>query len=250
MGQARVVLSWSTGKDSAWALHRLRGTDGVEVVGLLATVNTRHDRVAMHATRRALLEAQARAAGLALHIVPLPWPCPNGTYEQAMRSALAALRAEGVTHLAFGDLFLEDVRAWRERLLDGTGIAPLFPLWGADTARLARQMLAAGLEAVVTCVDPRRLPRALAGARYDGDLLDRLPAGVDPCGENGEFHTCVLAGPMLRGRIAARPGPVVERDGFVFADLVPVGGPRAWQGAGDVDTLGAAHITGAGRGSS
>jgi len=219
----QVWLSWSTGKDSAWALHRLRRTDGVEVAGLLATVNTRHDRVAMHATRRALLEAQARAAGLPLHVVPLPWPCPDGTYERAMGEALAALRAEGVTHLAFGDLFLEDVRAWRERLLDGTGIAPLFPLWGSDTGRLAREMLAAGLEAVVTCVDPRQVPAELAGRRYDAAFLDALPDGADPCGENGEFHTCVLAGPMLRGRIAAHPGPVVERDGFVFADLVPQG---------------------------
>ena len=218
---ARVLLAWSSGKDSAWALHVLRRDRRVEVVGLLTTVNTTHGRVAMHGTRAALVEAQARAAGLPLHVVPLPWPCPNGTYERAMGEALAAARARGVTHVAFGDLFLEDVRAYRVRQLAPTGIEPLFPLWGQDTARLARDMVASGLEAVLTCVDPRRVSAALAGRRYDAALLEALPAEADPCGENGEFHTCVLAGPMLRGRVAARPGPVVERDGFVFADLVP-----------------------------
>ena len=220
---ARVLLAWSSGKDSAWALHVLRRDPRVEVVGLLTTVNTTHGRVAMHGTRAALVEAQARAAGLPLHVVPLPWPCPNETYERAMGEALAAAREHGVTHVAFGDLFLEDVRAYRVRQLAPTGIEPLFPLWGEDTARLARDMVASGLEAVLTCVDPRRVPAALAGRRYDTALLEALPAGADPCGENGEFHTCVLAGPMLRGRVAARPGPVVEREGFVFADLVPPG---------------------------
>lgn len=235
----RVLLSWSSGKDCAWALALLREEPEVEVVGLLTTVNAALDRVAMHGTRREILEAQARAAGLPLHVVPLPWPCPNQVYEERMALAVAEARGRGVTHMAFGDLFLEEIRAYREERMGGTGIAPLFPLWGADTAVLARQMVDAGMEAVLTCVDPAKVPRSLAGRRFDHALLHALPPGVDPCGENGEFHTCVLAGPMFRepvrvgrpegqpeGRTpAGRPSDasprfdVVERDGFVFADV-------------------------------
>ncbi len=221
----RVLLAWSSGKDSAWALHVLRQTPEVEITGLLTTVNTTHGRVAMHATRMAILEAQARAAGLPLRVIPLPWPCPNEVYERKMRQALEAALAHGATHVAFGDLFLEDVRAYREKQLEGTGLEPLFPLWGEPTARLAREMIEAGLEAVITCVDPKKLPREFAGRKFDQAFLADLPDGVDPCGENGEFHTCVLAGPMFRERLRAAVGEVVERDGFCFADVVLDGTP-------------------------
>ena len=218
----RVLLSWSSGKDSAWALQRLREDAEVEVVGLLTTVNSTHARVAMHSTRRAILEAQARAAGLALELIPLPWPCPDDAYERAMRAAVDSALERGVTHVAFGDLFLEDIRAYRCRQLAGSGLEPLFPLWHEPTAPLARRMIDAGLEAFLTCVDPQKLPRPFAGRKLDHALLDELPEGVDPCGENGEFHTCVLSGPMFREPVRALPGDIVERDGFCFADLVPL----------------------------
>lgn len=220
-----VVVSWSSGKDCAWALHALRADPAAEVVGLLTTFTAAFDRVAMHAVRRELVEAQAAAAGLPLSPVWLPWPCPNAEYEGRMATACAALRAAGVTHVAFGDLFLADVRAYRERQLAGTGLAPLFPLWGtsADTPGLARAMQAAGVRAVLTCVDPKQLPPDFAGREWDADLLADLPPGVDPCGENGEFHTFCHAGPMFRSPIPVAAGAVVTRDGFVFADLTPAG---------------------------
>lgn len=217
----RVLLSWSSGKDSAWTLQVLREDPSVEVVGLLTTVNTTHDRVAMHATRLAILDAQARAAGLPVHVIPLPWPCANDVYDRAMREAIASALDRGVTHVAFGDLFLEDIRAYRVRQLHGSGLEPLFPIWHEPTAALARRIIDTGVEAFLTCVDPKKLPRAFAGRRFDHALLDDLPADVDPCGENGEFHTCVLAGPMFRERVAAAVGEIVERDGFCFADLIP-----------------------------
>ena len=217
----RVLLSWSSGKDSAWTLKALRNDPDTEVVGLLTTVNAGNDRVAMHATRRAILEAQARAARLPLHVVPLPWPCSNEIYEQAMGQALRAAIADGVTHIAFGDLFLEDVRAYRIRQLEGSGLQPIFPIWGEPTLELARRMVDAGLEAIVTCVDPKQLPAEFVGRRFDHAFLDALPDGVDPCGENGEFHTCVTAGPMWPGRIELSVGERIERDGFCYADLVP-----------------------------
>ncbi|HET7930103.1 MAG TPA: ATP-binding protein [Rhodanobacteraceae bacterium] len=219
--QRRVVLSWSSGKDSAWSLHVLRQDPDTEVIGLLTTVNANHARVAMHSTRLALAQAQADAAGLPLQVIPLPWPCSNAVYEREMRGALATALAHGATHVAFGDLFLEDIRAYRIRQLQGSGLEPLFPLWGEPTTALARRMLDAGLRAVVTCVDPRQLPASFAGRTFDHAMLDDLPVGVDPCGEHGEFHTCVLAGPMLRAPIRATVGEIVERDGFWFADLVP-----------------------------
>jgi len=221
----RVLLSWSSGKDSAWTLHVLRQNPDVEVVGLLTTVNTTHDRVAMHSTRRVILEAQARACGLPLHVIPLPWPCSNDVYERAMREAVASALEHGVTHVAFGDLFLEDIRAYRIKQLEGSGLEPLFPIWHEPTALLARRMIDAGVEACLTCVDPRRLPHSFAGRRFDHALLADLPADVDPCGENGEFHTCVLDGPMFKHPVAAVAGEIVERDGFCFADLVPVENP-------------------------
>ena len=218
----RVLLSWSSGKDSAWTLQVLRGKTGVDVVGLLTTVNTAHGRVAMHSTRRAILEAQARAVGLPLHVIPLPWPCSNEVYERAMRAEFESALKEGVTHIAFGDLFLEDVRAYRCKQLEGSGLEPLFPIWHEPTEPLARRMIDAGLQAFLTCIDPKRLPRTFVGRQFDHAFLNDLPQDVDPCGENGEFHTCVIAGPMFRHPVAVVPGEIVERDGFCFADLLPL----------------------------
>lgn len=218
----RTLLSWSTGKDSAWSLHVLRQWPDVEVLGLFTTVNAAFDRVAMHAVRRNLLEAQAAAAGLPLHVIEIPWPCPNEAYETALGAFVAAQKAQGIAAMAFGDLFLEDIRAYREAKLDGSGIAPLFPLWGRDTGALAREMIAGGLKAHLTCVDPKKLPASFAGRSFDAALLADLPEGVDPCGENGEFHTCVFAGPMFKHAIDVRLGSIEDRDGFVFADLLPV----------------------------
>jgi uncharacterized protein (TIGR00290 family) len=217
----RVVLAWSSGKDSAWALHALRRDPRLTVVGLLTTVNAAHDRVAMHAVRRRLLEAQAEAAGLPLRVAEIPYPCPNETYEAVMAEAVAALKSEGAEAIAFGDLFLEDVRRYRERQMSGTGLELLFPLWGRATSELAVEMIEGGLCARLTCVDPRVLPAAFAGRPFDRSLLRDLPTAVDPCGENGEFHTFAWDGPMFDRPVRVAPGEVVERDGFVFADLVP-----------------------------
>jgi len=215
----RVLLSWSSGKDSAWTLHVLRQQPDIEVVGLLTTFNEAADRVAMHAVRRPLVEAQAAAAGLPLWSVRLPWPCSNAAYEERMSAVIGLARKEGVSHVAFGDLFLEDVRNYRIRQLSGTGVEPLFPLWGSDTPDLARRMLTAGLRAVLTCVDPKQLAEPFVGRLYDSALLAELPAGVDPCGERGEFHTFCFAGPMFASGIAVQVGETVSRDGFCFADL-------------------------------
>ncbi len=214
-----VWLWWSSGKDSAWALHRLR-EEGAPVSGLVTTVNVRHERVAMHGVRRTLLEAQARAAELPLEIVEIPHPCSNAEYEAASAALIERARERKVEQMAFGDLFLEDIRAYREGLLAGTGMEPLFPLWGRETAELARAMQAGGLQAYITCLDPKVLPRQLAGRAFDASFLDELPAGVDPCGENGEFHSFAWDGPMFREPIPVAPGEVVEREGFVFADLL------------------------------
>jgi len=219
MPKPKALLSWSSGKDSAWALHVLRQQDAYEIVGLVTTINERFDRVAMHAVPRPLLEAQALAAGLPLWTVPIPYPCSNEEYEAAMGRIVARGCAAGVTAFAFGDLFLEDIRAYREQQLAGSGIVPLFPLWMRPTDALARTMLAAGLRAVLTSVDPRQLDPSFAGRRFDDRLLRDLPAGVDPCGERGEFHTFACAGPMFRQPVEVSVGVVVERDGFVFADL-------------------------------
>ena len=219
MSKPKLLLSWSSGKDSAWALHILRGLGEYQVAGLFTTFNAEFDRVAMHGVRRELAEAQARAAGLPLHWIALPHPCSNAQYEQIMGEFLSAARGEGISHMAFGDLFLADIRAYREKQLAGSDITPLFPLWAADTAALSKEMIAAGLRAVLTTVDPRYLPREFAGQTFGQSLLERLPAGVDPCGENGEFHTFCCAGPMFQRPVALRSGAIVEREGFVFADF-------------------------------
>jgi uncharacterized protein (TIGR00290 family) len=215
----RVLLSWSSGKDSAWTLHVLRQQPEIEVVGLLTTLNAEFDRVAMHGTRRSVLEAQAEAAGLPLWIVPLPWPCSNEIYEARMAEACKRAVDEGVSAIAFGDLFLADIRAYREEKLRGTGLEPLFPLWEIPTDELARTMIAGGLRAKLTCVDPKQLPASFAGREFDLALLRDLPPGTDPCAERGEFHTCAYAGPMFAVPLQLEPGEIVERDGFVFADF-------------------------------
>jgi uncharacterized protein (TIGR00290 family) len=219
-----VLLAWSSGKDSAFTLHVLRSQD-VEVVGLLTTINEAFDRVAMHAVRLELLRAQADAVGLPLLEVRIPWPCPNEAYEAAMAAALETARERGVTAVAFGDLFLEDVRRYREEKLAPTGLEPLFPLWGRPTRALAEEMVALGQKAVLTCVDPRVAPRELAGRAFDAAFLAELPASVDPCGERGEFHSFAWDGPAFRRPVPVEVGEVVERDGFVFADLVPAPPP-------------------------
>jgi uncharacterized protein (TIGR00290 family) len=200
-------------------LHVLKQDPAIEVGGLLTTMNEAFDRVAMHAVRRPLVEAQARAAGIPLRTVPLPWPCSNEEYEARMRVAVADAVAEGFTHTAFGDLFLEDVRRYREEKLAGTGLSPLFPMWGISTDALAARMVAEGLRSVITCVNPRQLDRSFAGRQFDESLLTDLPAGVDKCGERGEFHSFAWDGPMFANPIPVMVGEVVERDGFVFADL-------------------------------
>lgn len=215
------LLAWSSGKDSAWTLHVLRSQGAFDVVGLLTTFNEAFDRVAMHAVRRELVVAQAAAAGLPLWPVMIPWPCSNDEYEQRMRAAIAEARAQGITHIAFGDLFLEDVRDYRIKLLAGSGVEPLFPLWRspAETPALVRQMLGAGLETVLTCVDPKQLDERFVGRRLDEQLLAELPAEVDPCGERGEFHTFCYRGPMFARDVPICVGERVFRDGFHFADL-------------------------------
>jgi uncharacterized protein (TIGR00290 family) len=218
----RILLSWSSGKDSAWALHALQQDPDWEIAGLLTTFNEAVDRVAMHAVRRTLVEAQAAAAGLPLVRIPIPSPCPNEVYEARMGEAVRQARAAGITHMAFGDLFLEDVRRYREDKLAGTGIEPVFPIWGIPTDVLARDMISAGLVAQITCVDPRQIAAGFAGRTWNADLISDLPASADPCGERGEFHTFCYAGPMFQHPIAVAAGEVLERDGFVFADCVPV----------------------------
>lgn len=215
----KILVSWSTGKDSAWMLHILNQQYPQAAAGLLTTTNQAFDRVAMHAVRRELLEAQAVATGLPLHVVPLPWPCSNEHYESIMRTAVAGFVAAGFTHMAFGDLFLEDVRRYREERLAGTGLTPLFPLFGSDTAVLARQMIAGGLRARITCLNPKVIDPKFAGREFDAVLLAELPPAIDPCGEHGEFHTCSYAGPMFHHPVPIETGITVERDGYVFTDL-------------------------------
>ena len=216
----KILLSWSSGKDSAWALHVLRRERIGAVGGLLTSLNDVAGRVSMHGVREEVLLAQAAAARLPVQIVRLPWPCTNEIYEERFGAAVKQAVADGYTHVAFGDLFLEDVRAYREARLAGTGLTPLFPLWGIPTSALARDMIDGGLRARIATLDPRVMPRDLIGEEYDASLLARLPASVDPCGERGEFHTCATAGPMFAAPIAVTTGEVVEREGFVYGDLL------------------------------
>jgi uncharacterized protein (TIGR00290 family) len=215
----RALVSWSGGKDCAWALERLRGSD-FEIVALLTTIHESFDRVAMHGVRHELIEEQARSAGIPLWTAPVPWPCPNGSYEEIMSQMCRRAVAEGIEGVVFGDLFLEDIRAYRERMLEGTGLTPVFPLWQIPTAELAREMLAGGLHTRIACVDRRKLDRSFAGREYDKLFLAELPPGVDPCGENGEFHSFVYDGPMFRHPIAIEAGALHEDGDFTFADLL------------------------------
>ena len=215
-----VLLSWSSGKDSAWALHLLSQREDVRIAGLVTTFNRSANRVAMHAVRRALVEAQAERIGVPLWPVELPWPCSNAEYEEIMRGVCRRAVTEGVEAVAFGDLFLRDIRAYRERQLDGTGLEPLFPVWEIPTKSLAREMIDGGIRAKITCVDPAKLDRSFAGRDFDLAFLESLPEAVDPCGENGEFHTFVYDAPVFKDEIGVQVGDIVERDGFVFADVV------------------------------
>ena len=219
----RVILSWSSGKDSAWTLYRLQQHKDYKVVGLLTTFNQEFDRSAMHGVRRGLVQSQARAAGLSLHEVPLPWPCSNKVYEQAMLDACSELHEQwDVALMAFGDLFLEDVREYREKFLEKTDFTPLFPLWNEPTDKLAEAMIDAGLRAKITCMDPNKLGREFAGRDFDRNFLGTLPNAIDPCGEYGEFHTFTWDGPMFKQSIQIQSGETVERDGFVFTDILPI----------------------------
>lgn len=221
----RILLSWSGGKDSAWALHLLRQRGEYEVVGLLTTINERFRRVAIHGFREELLDLQAASVGLPLWKVDLPFPCSNAQYEERMAAVCARAIRERLHGIAFGDLFLEDIRAYRIDKLAGTGLAPIFPVWcpdlGISTAELAREMIAAGLRAHLTCIDPRVLSPSFAGRTFDAALISDLPPIVDPCGERGEFHSFAYDGPVFSRTIPVIPGERVERDNFVYADLLP-----------------------------
>lgn len=225
----RILLSWSSGKDSAWSLHLLRQQGLYEIAGLVTTINSAFDRVAMHSSRRALVEMQADAAGLPLITVPLPWPCSNADYERAMKSVCDRAVADGVQAIAFGDLFLEDIRAYREKQLKDTGLEPLFPLWLLPTDALAREMIRGGLRAKLVCIDPKKLAPEFVGREFDEQLIKDFPPGVDPCGENGEFHSFVYAGPMFSREIPVSVGERVQRDGFWYADLTYKGVDAATQ---------------------
>jgi uncharacterized protein (TIGR00290 family) len=216
----KALISWSSGKDSAFALHEVRRAGEFEVVGALTTVTETFERVSIHGVRQEILHAQLDAAGLPPRIVPIPYPCPNVTYEARMGEVVAEAAAEGITHIIFGDLFLADIRAYREQKLAGTGVTPIFPLWQRPTAPLAQAMISSGVEAYIATVDLKKLPVEFAGRRFDQQLLADLPEGVDPCGENGEFHTCVVAGPIFSRRISVVTGERVERDGYGYCDLV------------------------------
>ncbi len=223
MRMKKTLLSWSSGKDSAWTLYKLQQRSDVELLGLVTTVNQTHQRVAMHAVRLVLLKQQAAAANLPLHIINIPHPCSNENYNQAMDGFFDSIQQIGATHMAFGDLFLEDIRQYREENLKGTGLTPMFPLWLEPTEKLAQKMIDAGLKTRITCIDPNKLSANFVGREFNQQFLDDLPDGIDPCGENGEFHSFTYAGPMFKKPINISTGDVVEREGFIFADLQPEG---------------------------
>ncbi|WP_051088385.1 Dph6-related ATP pyrophosphatase [Amphritea japonica] len=217
----KTLMSWSSGKDSAWALYQLQRDPTIELMGLVCTINEEFDRVAMHGVRVELLKAQASSIGLPLEILALPNPCSHKDYEQIMGDFVARIKEDGIECMAFGDLYLEDIRAYREEAMAGSGITPIFPLWNIPTKQLSREMLDNGLRTVITCIDPKQVPVELAGREYDHAFLDELADSVDPCGENGEFHSFVFDGPMFRNKIEITVGEIVERDNFIFADLLP-----------------------------
>src|SRR3954470_22578411 len=220
MLRPKALISWSSGKDSAFALHEVRRAGEFDVGGALTTVTETFGRVSIHGVRHEILHAQLNAAGLPPRIVPIPYPCPNEIYEARMGDSVASAVRDGITHIIFGDLFLQDIRAYREQKLKGTGITPLFPLWERPTPQLAQAMIASGLEAYIATVDLKKLPAEFAGRKFDTRLLADLPDGADPCGENGEFHTCVVAGPIFSRRLTVTPGERIERDGYAYCDLV------------------------------
>lgn len=217
----RTLLSWSSGKDSAWALHVLRRQSDIDVVRLFSTVNQKFERVAMHAVRNELLQQQAESVGLPIQVIPIPDPCSNAEYENIMGEFIEQAKEQRIDCIAFGDLYLEDIRKYREEKLGGTGITPIFPLWGKDTEALSKEMLECGLRAIITCIDPRNMPADLAGKEYNASFLEQIPAGVDPCGENGEFHSFAFDGPMFKSAVNILVGETVSRDGFIFTDLIP-----------------------------
>jgi len=220
LSRPKALISWSSGKDSAFSLDAVRRAGQFDVVGALTTVSETFDRVSIHGVRREILLEQLDAAGLSARIVAIPYPCPNEVYEDRMGEAVVRAVEEGISHIIFGDLFLRDIRAYREQKLAGTGITPVFPLWERPTLALAQSMIESGLEAYLSTVDLKKLPAEFAGRKFDAQLLDDLPAGVDPCGENGEFHTCVIAGPIFTRRLAVTPAERVQRDGYGYCDLV------------------------------
>jgi len=220
--RAKALISWSSGKDSAFALHEIRRAGEFDVVGALTTVTEAFDRVSIHGVRQQILQAQCQAAGLPLRVVPIPYPCPNAIYEAQMAAAVARAVSEGITHIVFGDLFLAEIRAYREQKLAGTGLTPVFPLWERPTLALAHAMIESGMEAYLATVDLKKLPAEFSGRKFDLRLLADLPDGVDPCGENGEFHTCVVAGPIFSRALAVAAGERVQRDGYVYCDLIMV----------------------------
>lgn len=220
--RAKALISWSSGKDSAFALDEIRRAGEFDVVGALTTVTEAFDRVSIHGVRQEILQAQCQAAGLPLRVVPIPYPCPNVIYEARMAEAVARAVSQGITHIVFGDLFLAEIRAYRERKLAGTGLTPVFPLWERPTLPLAHAMIESGIEAYLATVDLKKLPAEFAGRKFDLRLLADLPDGVDPCGENGEFHTCVVAGPIFSRALAVAAGERVQRDGYGYCDLIMV----------------------------
>lgn len=217
----RAILSWSSGKDSAMSLFSVLKSNEFEILALLTTVSDQFHRVSMHGVREELLNQQAASLGLPIEKVHVPYPCPNAVYEQKMSTFLTSYKCKGLTHVIFGDLFLEDVRRYREEKLSQIGITAVFPLWKENTSKMARSMLKLGFRAVVTCVDMKKLDPTFAGRYYDESFLDELPSSVDPCGENGEFHTFVIDGPIFKNRIEITVGKSVMRDGFQFVDILP-----------------------------
>ena len=217
----KVLLAWSSGKDSAWALHILRQQSDLEIVGLFCTINQKYDRVAMHAIRCELINKQAESVGLPIQLIPIPNSCSSFEYETIMAKFVAKAKNQGIDHFAFGDLFLEDVRRYREDNLTNTGITPIFPLWGIPTNKLSKKMVSNGLRAIITCVDPKYLSTKFAGKKYDEKFLEQIPVGIDPCGENGEFHSFVFNGPMFKNAVNISVGETVSREGFVFTDVLP-----------------------------